>query len=720
MIFDDAWMEEQYVKDFDNVFHAFKNKRIAIYGIGKNSMRILTYCKSYNLSCVCAKDHWGENFCGYQIISLHDAIKASDLMIIAATTHSTEVVYDRIKSHIPENYPVFNMQGRNMTISCSYQDNIYWQRNLCDLKAAIDTHNVISFDIFDTLLVRRTLYPQDIFDLIQVEYKDAGDARPFAKWRREAESEQITKGYFPNWQEIFHYIKKKHGLSDAEIENWKNREWNLELQSLIPRKDMLEAYNYAKQRGKKVVLCSDMYFSCRDMKTLLSKNGIKDYDKLFVSCDYQATKENGKLYIQVLQFAGKKTILHIGDNEHADDFVPKHMGIDTYPIKSAVEMLNVSSCSSILKQTNNIFDRLLLGDCISYLFNSPFALSESKGKAVLKDLNSFIRLCILPTTMRYMQYIVQLARNEKNSIFLFVSRDGYFLNKVYQKIASSLSLPDSVYFYTSRQAAYSSMIKNQSEFELLVQYILSLDNENLKYQLENVFHCSFPESFDMKVADAIKRYGKDKLMKMINSKSESIIQSEGINRKRYLKYISKLHFEKYDKIFCVDLVTKGTVAYALQSLLKRNVELVALGGARGLSFFVSNDHQHLLFGKSNFFSTLWSYFPVLEMIFASREGQVCGFDEDGNPLFAEHSKYNTELLDEVQKILMESLNENMDKEWINHILSNEFCSQMLGLISKDSTDINYEVSEGFSFTDPLTGGEGNHVNILQYLRNEDK
>ena len=719
MNFDDGWIEEQCAKDFDNIFHAFKDKKIAIYGIGKNSMRILTYCKSYNLCCVCAKDHLGENFCGHQIVSLDDAIKDSDLMIIAATAHSTEVVYDRIRLHIPKGYPVFNMQGRNMTISCSYKVNSYWQQNLDELRAAIDNHDVISFDIFDTLLMRRALYPQDIFDLIQEEHKDAGDFRPFAKWRREAESKQIENGYFPNWQEIYQYMKKKHGLSDAEVQNWKDREWELELQALIPRKDILVAYNYAKQIGKKVVLCSDMYFSRQDMKTLLSKNDINDYDKLFVSCDYQVTKGNGKLFLQVLQFADKKTILHIGDNEHGDDFVPRHMGIDTYPIKSAIEMLNASSCSSILKHTKNVFDRLLLGDCISYLFNSPFALSESKGKVVLKDLNSFIRLCILPTTVRYIQYIVQLARKEKNSVLLFVSRDGYFLNKVYQKVASSLSLPESVYFYTSRQAAYSSMITNKSEFDLIVKYIFSLDNENLKYQLENVFQCSFPKSLDMEVAEAIKRYGNDKLMEMIDSKSGSILQSEYINRRRYLKYINKLHFEKYDKIFCVDLVTKGTIAYALHSLLKRDVELVALGGARGLSFFVSNDHQHLLFGKYNSFSTIWSYFPVFEMVFASREGQVRGFDEDGKPVFAEHSKYNEELLDEVQKILMERLYDSVDKKWIKHSLSNEFCSQMLGLISKNSTDISFEVSKGFSFTDPLTEGELNNVNILQYLRNED-
>jgi len=104
----DVWRMEQFSKGFDRNFHAYQNKRIAVYGIGKNAERVLSYTVGFDFSAVVAKDHFGKLFCGKKIVPLNEALKESDLMVIAATPQATKEVFARIRSHIPEGYHVMD------------------------------------------------------------------------------------------------------------------------------------------------------------------------------------------------------------------------------------------------------------------------------------------------------------------------------------------------------------------------------------------------------------------------------------------------------------------------------------------------------------------------------------------------------------------------------------------------------------------------------------
>lgn len=56
------------------------------------------------------------------------------------------------------------------------------------MKRLIDGYDAISFDLFDTLIMRKVLEPVDIFDLIQERIKYKGiEISDFKKKRRTAE-----------------------------------------------------------------------------------------------------------------------------------------------------------------------------------------------------------------------------------------------------------------------------------------------------------------------------------------------------------------------------------------------------------------------------------------------------------------------------------------------------------------------------------------------------
>ena len=712
---EDGWLRARQMEGFKKNFHAFKDKKIALYGIGKNAVRVLSHGKAFKIVAVAAKEHIGENFHGHVIRPLAEVVAASDMMIIAATPQATKEVYVRIGEKVPSGYPVYDLLGRNLTKMKEQKPLAH-----CDfssLRKAINAHDVISFDIFDTLVMRKVLHPQDVFHLEERELREQGEEVPFAAWRMAAETEQARAGHLPNFKEIYRQLQKMHALSDAKIRLWQAREWELEEELLVPREDMVAALRYAKAQGKTVCLTSDMYFSKQEMKQLLLDKGIAEYDDVLVSCDMQAAKADGHLFHPVIERAGGRTILHVGDNEVSDDIVPRRLGIDTYPIPKAADLLASSAGAEILNHAETLEDRLLLGTILAHVCNSPFSCPDPDGRLKISSLKELSCLCLLPVTMRYLQFLGQTVQGEQDAVLLFLSRDGYFLQKVYAALAEKYQLPDSLYFYASRQAANGVMVQDEADIALFLQTILERSGQNLKFQLEYFFQVPFDASFDLSVGTALEMWGREEITRKVKREATNIFRTQAVRRENYQSYLHSLHLERYSKVYCVDIVTKGTVLRCLQKILPQPVELIAMGGLPALHDFIPDAAAcHLMLGIMTRYSVFAPWFPVLELPYASCEGQLKEFSKDGRPRFVEGTAYRAELLEGVQDELERAMREFPDDEWLRHPLSDAFCSSMLGLLHPDFTEISSDVLDEFQTSDPeqFDGGR----NILRYLRGE--
>lgn len=712
----DEWKKQQQLsKWIHRTFHAYQGSKIAVYGIGVNAKRVLS-CEGFTFSAVAAKDHFGEMFCGREIVPLDVAIGQSDRMIIAATKKATQEVFDRIGPHIPAGYPVMDLYGHVLNEQVDVKD-AYWEKTLAGLKKEIDAHDVISFDIFDTLLMRKTLEPRDVFAMEERELQSQGEEIPFATWRPAAEIEQLQQGYFPNFDEIYRYLQEQHGLTEETVRRWKQREWEIENEVLVPREDLVEALRYAKAQGKTVCLTSDMYFSKPDMERLLEAKNITGYDAVFVSCDFQASKGDGGLFRSVLDLAHDRSVLHIGDNEQVDDFVPYQLGIDTYPIRKASDLLATSSCTHILGRAESLADRIMLGGILAKWFQSPFALAATKGRVTLESTKKLAWMCFLPLTVRFLQFIVKTAQEAPDAILLFLSRDGYFLQKVYESLRPKLRLPPSVYFYASRQASYGAMVRDEEDLKFCLEYISGLTTQNLKHQLEFFFQIPFPKEFDRLVEEAVEDWGAQGLQDRVMEYKDRILSQEARHRNGYLRYMEPLRLDQYQRILCVDLVTKGTVSFALQRILGRPVELIALSGvAPQLGFLPAEEARHLCLGILSPFSLLNVWFPIMEMLYASKGKQLKGFSAEGTPVFVEHSEYDPALLDRMQEALAEGLAFTPMLFQMPEQCSENFCCNMADLLDERYTDIANRVYEEFAFNDPGDSRTDDTYNVLRYLR----
>lgn len=155
---------------------------------------------------------------------------------------------------------------------------------------------VISFDIFDTLIIRPTLaIPSDLFDKLSTTpgFKSARiEAERIA--RTQSTKEDITLA------EIYKVLMPT--ASDEELRQAMEREIDAEMKVCKANKPALTFFNKVKESGKRIIIISDMYLKTDTVRLILTNCG---YDLTnvhnYVSSEYGLTKRSGNLFKKVLE-----------------------------------------------------------------------------------------------------------------------------------------------------------------------------------------------------------------------------------------------------------------------------------------------------------------------------------------------------------------------------------------------------------------------------------
>lgn len=126
-----------------------------------------------------------------------------------------------------------------------------------DLMKLLSGYDVISFDIFDTLITRCLPKPNDVFQLVELILTDEGKSEVgFAEAREQAEKNaNFIRGY-PSFDEIYDELKNLCNLSEEEIKKIKQTEFRIELELLVARRDVLSLFSALIKQGKRIVLVS--------------------------------------------------------------------------------------------------------------------------------------------------------------------------------------------------------------------------------------------------------------------------------------------------------------------------------------------------------------------------------------------------------------------------------------------------------------------------------
>lgn len=200
--------------------------------------------------------------------------------------------------------------------------------NIDKFHRMMDRHEIISFDIFDTLLFRTVNKPVDVFRLMEPWAEKTFGISDFAEKRIEAE--KLARSRTQDEEITLSDIYRIFELSNEETAALQQYECETEL-SVLRRDDVAaKLLSYCVDRGKRILIISDMYQDISFLNTALKHVGIDGYDSLYVSSAEKATKAAGTLFYKAAANENIEHLdrwLHIGDNPYSDYTMPKAVGM---------------------------------------------------------------------------------------------------------------------------------------------------------------------------------------------------------------------------------------------------------------------------------------------------------------------------------------------------------------------------------------------------------
>lgn len=421
-----------------------------------------------------------------------------------------------------------------------------------DIKRRIASPSIryVSFDMFDTLVQRAFLHPEDLFQLLSDEVgRNMSAYLDFAKIRIHAEAhcrEQCAAGTLSQEEitldEIYADIQKRTVFAPALLRHIQDLEEKLEVQYSSPRRVGKELYELAKDAGKEIVICSDMYLSRAVIEAILAKNGYRDYKKLYLSSELQVTKAQKTMYAYVkkdLRCKRGGSMVHIGDNWASDVEHARKCGLSAGHLCKAADMLQnrnpgiyAGQAYAGLFQGNGQWKdygamlrdfpglRSVLALAANRVFDNPYVSFHPDS-----DFNAdpyFIGYFALgPHLLALAKWVAGLAEERHIPTVHFAARDGYMVKQAFDVV--------------NQTAAVSSYIRLSRRSLLLADVNRKEDLYSLGQKL-NPLYCS---------PKALLEYLRPIIPKEARKKAESLPDR---------RFQSQLAFEDCLKLFLEEFV----------------------------------------------------------------------------------------------------------------------------------------------------------------------
>ncbi|MED4993392.1 CDP-glycerol glycerophosphotransferase family protein [Bacillus safensis] len=384
-----------------------------------------------------------------------------------------------------------------------------------------DFPTLYSFDLFDTLIQRKTLEPVGIFFYV-------GEAAKYSRLkfpsylvenypRVRAQAESYVRDYYRKsliireddrleifFDDIMRRLQDLYHLTDQQVEFLKAEEFKAEIENIEPMKDRVEYVAELVNQGNDVVLISDMYLPKEVILEML-KNADERLAELplFLSSDYGDQKTTRKLYLRVFEemnYNYSKWV-HYGDNQAADLKAAKSLNIQAVHH----HMTKFNAYEKQLVNRTRTYD--------SYLASNLLArFRETNNDATSYYAYSYVSMYFVP----YIHWAIKHAMRKGIDTLYFISRDGYYLKLVADSIIETNKYDiKTKYIYGSRKAwRIPSFIDKVDEefysvfgnFEGMADFGSVLDALSMN---ESKFDEIFPELSHLKTINKIDKNTKE-------------------------------------------------------------------------------------------------------------------------------------------------------------------------------------------------------------------
>ena len=279
-------------------------------------------------------------------------------------------------------------------------------------------YDVISFDVFDTLLFRPFSRPEDLFYIVgqKLDYLDFRRIRMEAEAREREEHRRRSGSGEISLSDIYQRLEREAGIPAGE---GMRTEEETERALCFANPYLLEVFRILRQKGKRLIALSDMYLPEKTVRSMLEKCGFSGMEDCFVSCEYGCSKSDGGLYERVKKKLGAGNCIHIGDNRISDGENAGKAGWDSLLYQN----VNTAGLSFRASEMSAVAGSVYRGLANAHLRNGL--------KARSRDYEcGFLYGGIL--ALGYCQFIHEYTIAHGIGRILFLARDGDILSRVYR------------------------------------------------------------------------------------------------------------------------------------------------------------------------------------------------------------------------------------------------------------------------------------------------
>lgn len=522
------------------------------------------------------------------------------------------------------------------------------------LGLAGDAH-IVSFDIFDTLLVRPWYAADNVFAFLEHVVATRFGITHFARLRKQAEhlARQQHPGCDVGIAQIYLAFPALAGCSPGQADAIMALERETELAMLQPHHEVCDAARTLARQGKRLVLVSDMYLDSSLLHQALARHGLDFFDALYVSNETGARKDTGAMWKLMTQReqVDKKQWLHVGDNEHSDIQRPVDQGFlhPVHVMRAADQFMLFNEEASPWMQPSQWQEGLLLGLIANRMFlpgyaTVPIDIDYAHRRVRIHSLHDFGYLTIGPALTAFMAWLLQRTQADGIGQLLYASREGHLLVQAHEQIARHLTplgvapVPGA-YLLCSRAATGLAAIESPDKLEILLGAHFEGNFESLlsrRYCIEDL--TPFTERIGDQAMQQAGRLPEDRarFLSLLNQCFDLLDAEAKTARQRYSHYIQQLIGNR--RAALVDIGYGATIQKALSGFVQ---------GIAGGYYFVTTDKAHDIeitgqfaqgcFGDGlNPFHTelpLYQYSLLMEAVLTAPDGQFLGFNANGQPRF---------------------------------------------------------------------------------------
>ena len=606
----------------ENILREYQNKKIAVYGLSPLTAAVLERLGHHQVIGLLDGYQTSGSLYGKPILSMEEAIaEGVRLIVVAARPESCKIIAKRIGVLCKKNaVKLVDIHGNDLNApkKAAYALADVPGVTKCGLLGLIDAHDVISVDLFDTLVMRRTLFPADVYEIVNLRLREEGILLDnFPQRRLEAEKE-LCKSTFPTLLEIYQYILRKYAVAGVQAETLVQTEWEVDCGLVVPREELCELLQVAHRRGKLIYIVSDTFYTKVQLTALLKHCGFTGYGDILTSCEYRTGKTQ-RLFQKLLEKIPGKTCLHIGDSTDSDIDSAERSGLTACQLYSGLELFEKAGYLGLWEKIDSLSGRIQAGMLTAKLFNSPFQFEEPGRKIHVDTAYDVGYLFFGPVISGFVIWLHREIQKQGLKNIWFGARDGYLIKQLYEQIDPSAN---SIYFLTSRSAAIRAGIEREED----IRYVEELRfSGSLREQLWERF--------------GIRAGGGGERRSLLDYRDE-IFHTATINRRNYQKYLDTLELAEGDIAF-FDFVARGTVQAYVQRLTARHL--------RGF-YFWQNDMRFIRemgLDVQTFYApeedAIEQSYLALEPVLMSPQPSVVGFDGKGAAVFAREDRTEEDL-----------------------------------------------------------------------------